>query len=100
MTATEASRNFYAMLDAVESGETILLTRDGLVVGRFEPVHERVVDRLAEVFREYPADPGFGDHLEETVRDLRASMIEEDRECTPSSSLTPGSPGNRAEPST
>jgi prevent-host-death family protein len=80
MTATEASRNFGTVLDAVEQGETILLTRDGITIGKIVPEHSNVAERLAEVFKKYPADPGFGDHLEETVRDLRAFMHEQERE--------------------
>jgi len=80
MTATQASRNFAALLDAVEHGDTVLVTRDGVPVGRFVPERATVRDQLAEVMRIRPADPAFGDHLAETVRDLRAWTDDAQRE--------------------
>ena len=37
MTATEVSRNFAAVLDAVEHGETIIVTRGNRRIARFDP---------------------------------------------------------------
>jgi prevent-host-death family protein len=37
MTATEASRGFSDLLDAVERGETVLVTRGGRVVAEIRP---------------------------------------------------------------
>jgi antitoxin (DNA-binding transcriptional repressor) of toxin-antitoxin stability system len=80
VTAAAAEENFRALLDAVEQGETVLVVKDGATVAKVVPEQGRVVDRLAEVFERHPADPGFGDHLAETVRDLRASTTEQERE--------------------
>lgn len=41
MTATEASRGFSDLLDAVESGETVRLTRGGHVVAEVRPAAVR-----------------------------------------------------------
>jgi antitoxin (DNA-binding transcriptional repressor) of toxin-antitoxin stability system len=40
MTATEVSRNFAAVLDAVEHGETIVVTRGNRRIARFDPEPE------------------------------------------------------------
>lgn len=37
VTATEASRSFAALLDEVEAGETVVVTRGGRRVARIEP---------------------------------------------------------------
>jgi prevent-host-death family protein len=37
MTASEASRNFSALLDSVEQGETVLITRSGRRVAQIAP---------------------------------------------------------------
>jgi antitoxin (DNA-binding transcriptional repressor) of toxin-antitoxin stability system len=58
MTATQALRNFGAMLDAVEQGETIVVTRDGITIGKFVPEHSSVAERLTEVFEKYPGRSG------------------------------------------
>jgi antitoxin (DNA-binding transcriptional repressor) of toxin-antitoxin stability system len=80
MTATEAARNFSAVLDAVEAGETIVVTRDGLPVARFEPTRAGVAERIADVMARFPADPEWADDLEQTVRDLRSEMPNQERE--------------------
>jgi antitoxin (DNA-binding transcriptional repressor) of toxin-antitoxin stability system len=41
MTATEASRNFSALLDAIEQGETITITRGYHVVAEMRPARLR-----------------------------------------------------------
>jgi prevent-host-death family protein len=51
MTATEASRNFAAVLDAAEHGETIVITRAGrrlALVGPAPTAGHRPDDRFAE----------------------------------------------------
>jgi prevent-host-death family protein len=37
VTATQAARSFASILDAVEHGETVVITRDGVPVGRLVP---------------------------------------------------------------
>lgn len=41
MTATEASRNFSDLLDAIERGETITITRGSQPVAEIGPPHRR-----------------------------------------------------------
>jgi antitoxin (DNA-binding transcriptional repressor) of toxin-antitoxin stability system len=80
VAADNVAENFDTLLDAVEHGETVHVIKDGATVAKLVPGHGRVVDRLAAVFEMFPADEGFGDHLEETVRELRASMTDQERE--------------------
>ncbi|WP_250285256.1 MULTISPECIES: type II toxin-antitoxin system Phd/YefM family antitoxin [unclassified Frankia] len=79
MTATQAARNFAGLLDAVEHGEAVVITRDGVAVGRFVPERHTVADRLGEALREYAADPAFADDLEAAHTDLRAAFAGEVR---------------------
>jgi antitoxin (DNA-binding transcriptional repressor) of toxin-antitoxin stability system len=41
MTASEASRDFSALLDAVERGETVTITRGGRAVAEMRPAQQR-----------------------------------------------------------
>jgi prevent-host-death family protein len=79
MTATQAARNFAGLLDAVEHGEDIVITRDGVAVGRFVPERRTTADRLADVLRDNAADPGFADDVEKAHAELRAALTDEVR---------------------
>jgi antitoxin (DNA-binding transcriptional repressor) of toxin-antitoxin stability system len=79
LTATQAARSFASLLDAVEHGEAVVITRDGIVVGRFVPERRTAADRLKEALRDGAADPGFADDLEVVHADLRASFTDEVR---------------------
>lgn len=74
MTDAQASLNFASMLDEVASGETVLVTRDGVPVARITPERSSAADRVAEVMEKYPVDPDFGDDLERAIRDTRELM--------------------------
>lgn len=78
MTATEASRNFAALLDAVQAGEEILVTREGRPVARILPDRTTVAERLAAALAAHPADPGFGDDLERARRDIREFFVDDE----------------------
>lgn len=78
MTATQAARNFAGLLDAVEHGEAIVITRDGVPVGRFVPERRTTAERLKEALRHRP-DPAFADDVEAARRDLRAAFTDEVR---------------------
>jgi prevent-host-death family protein len=57
ITATEAKRKFLALLDEVEAGEEIEITRDGVAVARLSPARattraERHVPRHRDQFCE------------------------------------------------
>jgi prevent-host-death family protein len=80
MTATHAARNFASILDAVEHGETVVITRDGVPVGRFTPERRTSADRLKAALRDHPADAGFADDLEAAHAGLRAAFSDEVRE--------------------
>jgi prevent-host-death family protein len=80
VTATQAARNFANLLDAVEHGETIVVTRDGIPVGRFSPERRTSADRLKAAFRDHPADPGFADDLAALRADLRGVFSDEVRQ--------------------
>lgn len=77
MTATQAARNFAGLLDAVEHGEAVVITRDGVTVGRFVPERRTTADRLAEALRAHAVDSAFADDLEAAHTDLRAAFTDE-----------------------
>lgn len=79
VTATQAARTFAAILDAVEHGETIVITRDGIPVGRLSPERRTSAERLKAALRDNPADAGFADDLEAAHADLRSAFSEEVR---------------------
>jgi prevent-host-death family protein len=55
VTATQAARNFANILDQVEHGETIVITRDGVPVGRLSPERRTSAERLKAALRDNPA---------------------------------------------
>lgn len=79
VTATQAARNFASILDRVERGETIVITRDGVPVGRLVPERRTSAARLKAALRDNPADEGFADDLEAAHAGLRAVFTDEVR---------------------
>lgn len=79
MTATEASRNFAALLTAVEQGEEILVTREGRPVARILPDRTTVAERLRAAMDAHPVDPDWPGDLERTRRELREFLDETPR---------------------
>jgi prevent-host-death family protein len=79
VTATQAARNFANILDQVEHGETIVITRDGVPVGRLTPERRTSAERLKAALRDNPADEGFADDLEAAHAGLRAAFTDEVR---------------------
>jgi prevent-host-death family protein len=79
ITATQAARNFAGLLDAVEHGEDVVITRDGVTVGRFVPERRTTADRLKDALLNHASDPGFADDVEAARADLRASFTDEVR---------------------
>lgn len=77
MTATQAARNVAGLLDAVEHGQAVVITRDGVTVGRFVPERRTTADRLKDALREHAPDPAFADDLEAARADLRASFTDQ-----------------------
>jgi prevent-host-death family protein len=79
VTATQAARNFADILDKVERGETIVITRDGVPVGRLAPERRTSAERLKAALQASPADPLFADDLEAIHADLQSAFNNEVR---------------------
>lgn len=58
MSASEASRNFSAVLDEAEHGGSIVVTRSGRQVALIVPAPRANGGALVEVFRRWSGDPG------------------------------------------
>ncbi|MET8141957.1 prevent-host-death protein [Sphaerisporangium sp. NPDC005288] len=54
MTATEASRRFSDLLDAIERGETITITRGNHAVAEIRPAHRRTGADLRAALADIP----------------------------------------------
>jgi prevent-host-death family protein len=54
MTATEASRKFSDLLDAIERGETITITRGNQAVAEIGPAHRRTGADLRAALADIP----------------------------------------------
>jgi prevent-host-death family protein len=64
MTATEASRNFSDLLDAIERGETVTITRGNHPVAEIGPAHRRTGADLRAALADVPApDAGFDEDI-------------------------------------
>jgi prevent-host-death family protein len=55
MTATEASRNFSELLDAIERGETVTITRGHHAVAEIMPARRRTGANLRAAIERIPA---------------------------------------------
>ncbi len=75
MTASEASRNFSAVLDAAEEGETIVVTRAGRRVATIAPALTVNAPELRAVFSRWQGDPAFDDGLEGRIEAARSSVL-------------------------
>lgn len=64
MTATDASRNFAAVLDAAEHGETIVITRAGRRLAVIGPAPVGNGGTLNEVLTAHRPDAGFANDVE------------------------------------
>ena len=71
MTASEASRNFSAVLDEAEHGETIVVTRNGHRVALIVPAPRANGGALREVFRRWNGNPTLDDTFAENVASVR-----------------------------
>lgn len=64
MTATEVSRNFSDVLDAIERGETITITRGNHVIAEMRPARHRTgVDLRAALENIPPPDDRFAEDI-------------------------------------
>jgi prevent-host-death family protein len=90
VTATQAARDSSKVLDQVERGETVIITRDGIPVGRLTPDLRVSAERLKDALRYNLADKGFADDLEAAHADLRAAFTDEVGGLPGKWSLVPG----------
>lgn len=71
MTASEAARNFSAVLDAIEGGETILVTRAGRRIAAMAPAQAETGAVLNDVLDRWAGtnlfDDAFLDRTDDTV---------------------------------
>jgi prevent-host-death family protein len=76
ITATEASRSFADLLDAVEHrGETFVIVRRGKVIAQLEPAHVASGARVKDVLRRHGIDPAWSGE----VAELRSQLVTEER---------------------
>ena len=71
MTATEASRQFATLLDQVERGETVVLTRGGRRIASIGPVAAGNGAELLDLLRTAEVDAQFADDVR-AARDIAA----------------------------
>lgn len=68
MTATEASRRFSDLLDAIERGETVTITRGNRLVAEIRPPRRRTGADLRAALEGIPApDDQFVDDISDAV---------------------------------
>jgi prevent-host-death family protein len=73
MTATEASRNFSDLLDAIERGETVTITRGNHAVAEIAPARRRTgADLYAALADIPPPDDQFVEDVAAAVAFLEA----------------------------
>lgn len=77
VTASEASRNFSAMLDAADQGETIVVTRAGRRVATIAPAHQANGAALRAVFERWHKNPALDDALAARVDAARGAVSTE-----------------------
>jgi prevent-host-death family protein len=76
ITATEASRSFADLLDAVEHrGETFVIVRRGKVIAQLEPARVASGALAKNILRRHRVDPAWS----EEVAELRSQLIAEER---------------------
>ena len=76
LTATEASRRFAEVLDAVEhKHESFIVTRGGRAIAAIGPATSGGGRRLKEVLRRHPPDPDWSEEL----TSLRRGRLPEER---------------------
>ena len=73
MSASEASRNFSAVLDSAEHGETTVVTRAGHQVALIVPAPRANGSALREVLRRWQSNPALDDAFAENVDAARRS---------------------------
>jgi antitoxin (DNA-binding transcriptional repressor) of toxin-antitoxin stability system len=65
ISATEASRNFSKLMDAVQKGSTFNITRGGQTIATVAPAHQRTGAQLIAIYDHREPDPELADAIEE-----------------------------------
>ncbi|MCO5316078.1 MAG: type II toxin-antitoxin system prevent-host-death family antitoxin [Solirubrobacterales bacterium] len=73
MTASEASRSFSAVLNRVESGETIVVTRGGKRVAVFAPALPANGGNLRDLLSRWHGDPALDEAFADRIAAARAA---------------------------
>lgn len=71
MSASEASRNFSAVLDSAEHGETTVVTRAGHQVALIVPAPRANGSALRDVLRRWSGNPALDDAFADNVEATR-----------------------------
>ncbi|GAA0898531.1 type II toxin-antitoxin system prevent-host-death family antitoxin [Pseudonocardia zijingensis] len=74
MSASEAARNFSAVLDSAEHGETIVVTRSGRRVALIAPAPRANGGAVLDLFESWRGHPAFDDAFESRVNAARKSV--------------------------
>jgi prevent-host-death family protein len=77
MSASEASRNFSALLDEAEHGETIVVTRNGRRVALIVPAPRSNGRALRDVLRRWNGHEALDDTFAENVSAVRGTATAE-----------------------
>jgi prevent-host-death family protein len=78
MTASEASRNFSAVLDSVEHGETIVVTRAGRRIASISPASAATGAALNAVLANWRGTAALDDAFAESIAAARAAAAVDD----------------------
>jgi prevent-host-death family protein len=73
MTASEASRNFSAVLDATEKGQTVVVTRSGRRVALIAPAPRANGAALLDLFGRWRGHPAFNEAFAAQVEAARSA---------------------------
>jgi prevent-host-death family protein len=76
MSATDASRSFAALLDQVEAGETIVVTRGRRRIAVIRPASAGNGEEIADLLRSRPFDRQFADDVRSVARHVRDEDVE------------------------
>jgi len=77
MTATEASRHFSDLLDAVERGETVTIVRGNSPVAEIGPARRRTgADLRAALAETTPPDDAFAESIAEAVSMVTSEVVD------------------------
>lgn len=77
MSASEASRNFSAVLDSAEHGETIVVTRSGRRVALITPAPRANGKALRAVFRRWHGNAALDDKFAAHIAEAREAASTE-----------------------